>query len=159
MQQRTILNNGKRYIVNCPTEDGIGAGFALGQLVLKSITDNYWYVITCSGSIANVIPFVSQSVLSYYGTSSFYDINYPYQLLQADNNNTYALYLSGSSPTAALVVSQSDYTGSAYPKPYLLLQNITDFNYYRTSLHASGSTISLVTDQTVVSASYVHPIY
>jgi hypothetical protein len=160
MQQRVIVNKGKRFLVNVATEEsGVGAGFAEGQLVLKSITDKFWYVITDSGSVSNVAPFVSQSQLSYYGTSSFYDINYPYQLLQANNNNKYAVYLSGTAPAATLVVSQSAYTGSAEAKPYLLLQNITDRNYYRSYLSASGTTITLVTSQTVVSQSWVHPIF
>ena len=159
MQQRTVISNGKRLLVNVATDDGVGAGFAEGQLVLKSTTDKFWYVITASGSYNNVAPFVSQSQLAHFGTSSYFDINYPYQLLQADNGKTYAIFLNGTAPAAALVVSQSAYTGSAQPKPYLLLQNITDHNYYRAYLHAVGASISLVTSQTVVSASWVHPIY
>lgn len=159
MQQKIVVNNGKKYIVNVSSDDGVGAGFALGQLVSKSITDRYWYVVVASGSNNNVTASVSQSRLDYFGTSSYYDINYPYQLLQATNGNTYALYLSGSAPNASLVISQSAYTGSAYPKPYLLLQNITDRNYYRAYLSASGTTITLSVNQTIVSASWVHPIY
>ena len=159
MQKRTVLSGGKRYLVNVATDDGIGAGFAVGQLVVKSISDRYWYVVVASGSANNVIASISQSRLEKFGTSSYYDINYPYQLLRATNNKTYALYLNGSAPAASLVVSQSAYTGSAEPKPYLLLQNITDKNYYRAYLSASGATISLAVNQTVVSASWVHPIY
>lgn len=159
MQKRTVLSGGKRYLVNVATDDGIGAGFALGQLVVKSISDLYWYVVVASGSANNVTTSISQSKLETFGTSSYYDINYPYQLLAATNGNTYAVYLSGSAPNASLIISQSAYTGSAEPKPYLLLQNVTDRNYYRAYLSASGATISLSVNQTVISASWVHPIY
>jgi len=159
MQQKVIINKGKRYLVNVPTDDGVGAGFAIGQLVLKSISDKFWYVAMSSGSAGSVITFVSQSQLTSFGTSSYYDQNYPYQLLGATNGNTYALYLSGSDPNASLVVSQSAYTGSSQPKPNLILQNITDYNYYTARLNASASIITLVVDQTTISQSYVHPIY
>lgn len=159
MQKRTVINGGKKYLVNVATDDGIGAGFALGQLVVKSVSDLYWYVVVASGSANNVTASISQSRIEKFGTSSYYDINYPYQLLRATNGNIYGLYLSGSAPTATLRISQSAYTGSAEPKPYLLLQNVTDGNYYRAYLSASGATITLSVNQTVVSASWVHPIY
>lgn len=160
MQKRLMINNGKKYIVNVASDDnGIGAGFAVGMLVMKSYTDGYWYTINSSGSVGQVTASISQSRLETFGTSSYYDINYPYQLLRATNGNTYALYLSGSAPAASLIISQSAYTGSADPKPYLLLQNMTDGNYYRAYLSASGATVSLSVNQTVVSASWVHPIY
>lgn len=159
MQRRIVINKGRKYQVNVATDDGIGAGFALGQLVVKSISDSYWYVVVASGSYNNVTASISQSRIESFGTSSYYDINYPYQLLRATNGNTYALYLSGSAPSSTLIISQSAYTGSAEPKPHLLLQNMTDGNYYRAYLSASGATISLSVNQTVVSASWVHPIY
>lgn len=159
MQKRTVLSGGKTYIVNVASDDGVGAGFAVGQLVLKSTTDLFWYVITASGSNSNVTSSVSQSRLTYYGTSSFYDINYPYQLLSATNGKKYAVFLTGTAPTATLTISQSAYTGSADAKPYLLLQNITDGNYYRAYLSASGATVTLAVNQTIISSSWVHPIY
>lgn len=160
MQKRIIINNGKKYLVNVATDTGgVGAGFSVGQLVVKSITDRYWYVVVASGSTNQVSASVSQSQLTYYGTSSFYDINYPYQLLTANNGNKYALYLSGSAPSATLIVSQSAFTGSADGKPYLLLQNITDKNYYRAYLSSSVATVTLKVDQTMISQSWVRPIY
>lgn len=160
MQRRIVVSKGKSYLVNAASnDDGVGAGFAVGQLTLKSISDDYWYIITASGSYNNVIAFVSQSQLTSFGTSSYYDINYPYQLLSSTNGNTYAVYLSGSVPSASLVISQSVYTGSAYPKPYLLLQNKTDMNYYSAYLSSSVTTTSLIINQTMVSQSWVNPIY
>ena len=65
-QQRTVINKGKRLLVNCPSiDDGVGAGFATGQLVMKSMTDGKWYVVTASGSAGNVQLFVSQSALPF----------------------------------------------------------------------------------------------
>ena len=159
--QRFIQNKGKTYLVNVPSlDEGVGAGFAVGQLVMKSGTDSYWYVTSASGSAPNAIPYVSESKLTYYGTSSYYDINYPYQLLGCADGNTYQLFLTGSAPNAGLVVSQSIYaTGSNYAKPYLILQSITDNNYYTFGLTASAGVISLVGGTTMISQSWIHPIY
>jgi hypothetical protein len=160
MQRRYIRSKGKTYLVNVVGyEDGIGAGFAVGQLVLKSISDNHWYVITTSGSIPSVTTYISQSALS-FPTSSYFDLNYPYQLLACADGNTYAVYLSGSAPNAALVISQSMYTsGSSNAKPYLFLQNITDCNYYGAYLTASAGQISMSVSQTMTSQSWVRPIF
>ena len=50
MQQRIVVNNGKRYLVNVATDDeGVGAGFAVGQLVLKSNTDKRSGMVIASG--------------------------------------------------------------------------------------------------------------
>lgn len=159
MQQRVVVNNGKRYIVNTVGwEDGVGAGFPLGALVMKSITDKFWYIIYASGSANDVSASVSQSALS-FPTESYFDQNYPYQLLGFDATSSYVVYLSGSAPNTALVVSQSRFTGSSEPKPSLLLQNITDGNYYTAYLSASAGAIGLFVNQTMVSASWVNPIY
>lgn len=184
MQTRTIINKGRRYIVNVPTEDGVGAGFAVGQLVMKSYTDNLWYVTTCSGSAGSVVTYVSQSALpfksgpvyaqntftaSIVGNQSFFEQNYPYQLVASNNGNAYAVYLNGTSPTVTVTVSQSVY-GPAYitssqgaiidlAKPHLILQNITDGNYYVASLSSSAGTITLKVSQTMISQSWIHPIY
>lgn len=162
MQQITRIHNGKRFLVNVATDDGVGAGFAVGQLVVKSYTDKFWYVVTASGSNGAVVPFVSQSRLTSFGTSSYYDQNYPYQLLNAvsqSQSRSYAVFLTGTQPTATLTVSQSAYTGSAQPKPYLLLQNITNGQYYRAFLTYTGNTVSLAVNQTLISSSWVHPIF
>lgn len=160
MQQRIIISKKGKFLVNVASmDDGIGAGFSVGQLLLKSISDSYWYMISTSGSAGAVTTYVSQSELVGLGTSSHYDINYPYQLVGCDNGNTYAVYLTGTAPSATIVVSQSAYTGSSDPKPYLLLQNITDFNYYQAYLTTSASVIILDVNQTPISQSWVKPIY
>lgn len=159
MQKRIVVNRGRRYQINVATDDGVGAGFAIGQLTLKSITDKYWYIVTASGSAANATASVSASRLDYFGTSSYYDLNYPYQLLASTNGNSYAVYLQGSGSGATLVISQSAYTGSSYPKPYLLLQSISDGNYYQAYLSSSGGVTSLVTNPYLISQSFITPIY
>ena len=174
MQQRMIISKGKKYLVNCPGDEaGVGAGFAVGQLTLKSYDDLYWYIITASGSSPNASVYVSESQLSYYGTSSFYDLNAPYQLLGSSDGNTYQVYLTGTAPNATVTVSQSIYATGSYitssngtgsyviltAKPFLILQSITDFNYYIASLQTISGVTSLVVGQTMLSQSWVHPIY
>ncbi len=182
--QRTIISNGKRYLVNVPTwEDGIGPGFALGQLVLKSNTDLRWYMVYCTGSVA--VMYISQSALpfvptgsawsqgantaSYQNTTTFYEQNFPYQILGSNDGNAYAIYLSGTAPAVTLVVSQSAW-GSAYitnsqgavidiAKPHLLLQNGTTGNYHYAGLTTTLGTTTISVSQTAISASWVHPVY
>lgn len=185
MDQRVVVNKGKRYLVNVATnDDGIGAGFAVGQLVMKSYTDNLWYMLTASGSAGAVAVYVSQSALPYQSGSSwkqfdftasavpaasYYEQNYPYQILAADDGLAYQVFITGTAPTVTLSVSQSAlYTASVTlynnavidrAKPYLLLQNITNGDYYRAYLWDNAGTITLSVDQTVVSQSWVKPIY
>ncbi|HQI46554.1 MAG TPA: hypothetical protein PLC59_10905 [Bacteroidales bacterium] len=184
MQQRIVVSNGKRFRVNCPTEDGVGAGFAAGQLVMKSFDDNKWYIVTASGSAGDVDIHVNQSPLPFtYGpvysqqqltasivdNQSFFEQNFPYQIVASDDGNAYAVYLTGTPPTVTFTISQSIY-GKAYitnslnahfdiAKPHLFLQNITDGNYYIANLSTSGGTTSISVSQTMISQSWVHPIY
>ncbi len=190
MQQRTIINKGKKYLVNVAAEDeGVGAGFPIGQLTLKSLSDKFWYLVTASGSAGNVKVFVSQSALaiptaSIYTNESpydtgvihqvvgacFYDQNFPYQLLRSSDNNTYQVFLTGSAPNAGVVISQSMYCTGSYitnslhaiidtAKPNLLLFNITDGNYYVASLVTSASVTTMSVSQTVISASWIDQIF
>jgi len=185
MQQRLIKSKGKTYLVNCPTEDGVGAGFAVGQLVLKSADDNLWYVVTASGSAGSVVAFVSQSALPFTATgpictqndytgsiltaTTFFEQNYPYQLVASNDGNAYAVYLTNTTPTVAVTISQSAY-GKAYittslnavidiAKPNLLLQNVSNGDYYVASLATALGTTTLVVNQNAISQSWVHPIY
>lgn len=185
MQQRVVINNGKRYLINVATnDDGIGAGFAVGQLVMKSYTDNLWYILTASGSAGSVAVFVSQSALPFQSGSSwkqfdftassvpapsYYEQNYPYQIIAADDGLAYQVFITGSAPSVSVFVSQSAlYTASVTldnnavidrAKPYLLLQNITNGDYYRAYLWDNAGTIELAVDQTVISQSWVKPIF
>ena len=175
--QQIIKKSGKKtFIINVATADdgAVGAGFALGQLVLKSPQDGYWYMVYGSGSSPSPTIFVSQSQLTYFSASftsstypysplSYFDQNWPFQLLQANNGLNYAVFLTGSAPSASIFVSQSAFTGSSQGKPYLLMQSITDSNYYIFGLSASFSAsvpvVALVPQVNMVSASWVHPIY
>ena len=174
MQQRVVLNKGKRFLVNVATADdgGVGAGFAVGQLVLKSNTDNNWYIATASGSAGSVVSFVSQSSLAFPTGSdgtSYYNQNYAYQLVASSDGNAYAIYLTGTPPSVTFVVSQSAYGKSFITtsynaiidlaKPYLLLQNISNGDYYQASLSTSAGVTTLSINQNAISQSWVHPIY
>ena len=179
-QRRIIKSKGKTYVVNCPGGDdmGIGAGFPIGTAVLKSPTDLNWYLIQASGSAGSVVLFPSQSSLgftsgplyaqnaytaSYTIAPSFFEQNYPYQLLAATDGNAYAVYLTGSAPNVQVVVSQSAH-GPAYiksfdnayialAKPYLIFQSITDGNYYVMSLTVSASgSVGYTVDSTLITA-------
>lgn len=185
MQQRTVISNGKRLLVNVATnDDGIGAGFSVGQLVMKSATNGNWYVVTTSGS-APASLYVSQSALpftatgpawtqgeataSYTMTTTFFEQNYPYQLVASSDGNAYAVYLTGNEPNVVVTVSQSawgkafitssDNAVIALAKPYLLLQNMTDGNYYTAQLATSLGTTTISVVQTCISQSWIHPIY
>lgn len=186
MQQRVVISKGKRYLVNVATnDDGIGAGFSVGQLVMKSYTDGLWYVTTASGSAGNVVPFVSQSALPFQSGSiwtqnevtasrlpwpSFYEQNFPYQILGCNDGKAYQVFLDGTVPTVTVEVSQSAIYPNSYitnsaggivdiGKPYLLLQNISNMNYYHAYLFNNAGTIELRVNQTMVSQSWVNPIF
>ena len=162
----------------------MGAGFALGQLVLKNVTDGLWYVVKSSGSAPNASVYISQSALpfksgpiytqspftaSIVGYMDFYEQNWPYQLVASTDKNCYAVYLVGSVPNVTFTVSQSAF-GPAYitasngaiidlSKPGLLLQSITDGNYYNLYLSSSSGTTTAKVSTTMISQSFVHPIY
>jgi hypothetical protein len=185
MIQRHIKSKGKTYLVNCASEEsGVGAGFSVGMLVMKSNTDGNWYVTTASGSAGSVVAYVSQSALgftsgpsysqnnytaSYTLSPSFFEQNFPYQIIASDDGNAYAVYLTGTPPTVTFVVSQSIYS-KAYittsynaiidiSKPNLLLQNISNGDYYRASLSTSGGVTTMAVNQNAISQSWVRPIY
>lgn len=162
MLKRVIIRNGKKYIVNVPSysdggwDGGIGSGFAVGQLIMRSATDNQWYIVTSSGSVGSVTTFVNQTPLPFITGSdgtSYFDQNFPYQLLASNDGNAYQVFLTGTAPTT-FTVSQSAYgpafitssygTSFDIAKPGLYLQNITDGNFYTFYLSSSGGTTTLV---------------
>ena len=123
MIQRVVKSNGKTYLVNCAGGDdmGIGPGFAIGELVMKSATDGQWYMVMSSGSVGNITVYVNQTPLgftagpsytqgvntaSYVMAPSFYEQNFPYQLLAAPNGNAYAVYLTGTAPNVVVAISK-----------------------------------------------------
>ena len=167
----TVVNNGRRYLVNVADDEGVGSGFAVGQLIMRNFTDNRWYIVTSSGSAGSVSASVNQTPLSYITGSdgtSYFDQNYPYQLVSSDDGNAYAVYLNGTGPVT-FTISQSAY-GQAFTttslgavfniaKPHLLLQNITTGDYYKIGLNTSGSATSMSVSQTVISQSWITPLY
>lgn len=152
----TVVNNGRRYLVNVADDEGVGPGFSVGQLVMRGYADNQWHLVTASGSAGSNTTFVNQTPLSYITGSdktSYYDQNFPYQLVASTDGNAYAVYLNGNGPVA-LTISQSAY-GKAYitnsrgaiidmAKPSLYLQSITDGSFYNFHLSSSGGTTTLI---------------
>jgi hypothetical protein len=100
---------------------------------------------------------------------SYYEQNFPYQIVASNDGNAYAVFLTGTAPAVTVVVSQSVYCKAAITnslnaiidiaKPYLLLQSVTDGNYYCAGLQTSLGTTTLVVNQNMISQSWVHPIY
>ena len=186
MQQVRVKSNGKNYLVNVSSGDdmGVGAGFAVGQLVLKSYTDSKWYMVRASGSAGTVQMVVSQSALPFtngpiyqqYNTTAsivgymdFFEQNYPWQIVASNNGLAYQVYLTGTAPNVTLVVSQSAY-GKAFittsmnaviptAKPQLFLQNISDGNYYNAGLTTNAGVTTMMVNQSYVPQNLVHPIY
>ena len=161
MAKRIIIRNGKKYFVNVPDwdnhpagwEDGIGSGGPQGTLWMMS-TDNNWYPINVSGSAGVVALYVSQSALTWQSPGQ--DVGN--QLLACDNGNSYVVYLSGTPPAVTFTVNQTPFTGSAYPKPDLLLKSITNGNFYMVTLHNNSGTIQPLVNQTYISASMIQDI-
>jgi hypothetical protein len=142
----------------------IGSGFPIGTVLMKSVDDSNWYLMTASGSAGSVDVYVSQSALP-FAAGSFFEQNFSYQIVASNDGNAYCIYLDGTPPNVSLVVSQSVY-GPAFikndrnavidlSKPNLLLKNISDGNYYVGSLNTTGGTTSLTMSQAVISQSWI----
>lgn len=151
MIRLTRIVNGKKYLVNAPGwEDGIGPGSSIGTLWMSEGSSS-WYSVFISGSNNAAALQVSQSVIAPYS-----DFSLGYQLVQCDDGRSYFVYLSGNPPSVTFNVSQSAYTGSASPKPNLLIQSTADSNFYKVYLHNGAGTITAVVDPLYVSASWVY---
>ena len=153
MIKKIVIKNGKKYIVNAPGwEDGIGAGRSVGTLWMLS-DDASWYAVSISGSGAFADVYVDQTALSWA------DNSLGIQLVLCDNGNSYETYLLGTSPTVTFNVSQSAYSGSSPPKPYLFLESSADHNFYVVTLVDNAGTIEYSVSPTFVSGSYVKSVY
>ena len=137
MIKKTIIKNGKKYIVNAPGwNDDVGPGAPAGTLWMRSVTDNSWYVVTLTGTSASAALSINKTASVWQSPGQ----ELGYQLVLSNNGNVYQVYLSGSagnitSKTAVWPIV-SDY------KPYLWLKS-TDGNYYNINISAS----SIVVDQ------------
>ncbi len=149
MQQRTVITKGKKYIVNCVGfGDAIGSGGSVGTLWMQS-TDKNWYAVNASGISPAVNVSVNQSPLTWQSPGN--DVGN--QLLLCDDGNSYVVYLTGSPPNVTFTVNQSPFMGSAQPKPDLLLQSITDGNFYIVTLHKTSSgSIGYTADTTLITS-------
>jgi len=150
MQKRTIIKNGRKYIVNAPGwEDGIGPGCPTGTLWLKS-NNGSWYAVNATGIAGSVTTVVNQTTIGYQ------DNSLGSQIVACDDGKSYLVYLTGVPNSVTLTISQSAYgTASINAKPYLLLQS-TDRNYYIVGLHNNAGTIQTAINQTPISGSWIH---
>ena len=149
MHRRTIINKGKKYIVNCVGfDDAIGSGGSIGTLWMKS-TDENWYSVNVSGISGSASISINQNPLLWHSPGQ--DVGN--QLLLCDDGNSYVLYLTGTSPFVSFNITQVPFPGSAQPKPDLLLQSVTDGNFYIVTLHKNSSgSIGYTADTTLITA-------
>lgn len=156
MIKKVVIKNGKKYIVNTTTwEDvgggdfGVGPGGAIGTAWMQS-TDKNWYAVKVSGSLSASVVNVNQTTIGYQ------DNSLGSQLLACDDGKKYLVYLTGVPNAVTFTVSQSAYNGTTDPKPDLLLQSITDSNYYMLYLHNSASVIQAKINPFPYSASVIN---
>ena len=154
MQKRIVIKNGKKYIVNTVGwDDGVGAGCPEGTLWMTSVANGLWYAINATGTAGSAAVSINQTTIGWQ------DNSLGYQLVSADNGNIYAVYLTGIPNSVVFTVSQSAYTGSSGAKPYLLLQSVTDGNYYQFYLKNNSGSIQLSGSNSMISSSWLHPVY
>lgn len=148
MIKRIIIRNGKRYVVNTPGwNDGVGPGAPFGTLWEQSTTDNNWYSVNLTGTSGSLSIYVSSSTWQSPGQ------DFGYQLVQANDGDVYQVYISGSGASANLYVSQTSWPIQSNYKPYLILQSITDGNYYVVSLSTTTSgSVDYTADTTFITA-------
>jgi len=150
MTKRIIIKNGKKYIVNVPSwGEGIGSGGPIGTLWMKSITDGNWYPVNVSGPPAASVVSVTQTSLGYQ------DNQLGNQLLPCDDGLSYIVYLTGVPNAVTFTVTQTPFTGSNVPKPNLLLQSVTNSNFYMVTLKNNAGTIEPLVNQSAISASRI----
>jgi len=134
MIKRTIIKNGKKYIVNTAGwNDDVGPGAPAGTLWMQSATDGNWYAVTLTGTSASAALSINQIPL----TLATNDLGYQ---LVLGSGSVYQVYLSGSA--GSVVIKTAAWPIDDDYKPYLrLLSN--DGNFYNVNI--SGS--SLLVDQ------------
>ena len=145
MIKKTVIKNGKKYIVNAPGwEDGIGPSAPAGTLWMRSATDGKWYFMNVFGPSGSVDVYTDPTPLTWQSPGQ----DFGYQLLyNYYDGNVYQVYLSGSGAAADIYISQTPWLISSDYKPYLWLQSITDGYFYE--VYASGSigSVELVVNQ------------
>lgn len=152
MIRRIVIKNGKKYIVNAAGwNDDVGPGAPEGTLWMQS-TDQNWYSVNIIGTSGSATIYINQTPLAWQSPGE----EAGNQLLLCNDGNSYVVYLTGTTPTVTLAVNQVPFTGSAYPKPDLLLGSITDTNYYMVTLKNNAGTIQPYVNQSYISASWVN---
>lgn len=156
MIKKVVIKNGKKYIVNAPsygdvggTDYGVGSGGPIGTLWMKSITDNNWYAVNVSGPAASSAISVNQTALTYQSNGS------GNELMLCDDGASYIAYLTGVPNAVTFTVTQTPFSGSASPKPDLLLQSVTNGNFYMVTLKNTAGTIAPLVNQSAISASRI----
>ena len=145
MQKRIVIRNGKKYVVNTPSygdcgwEDGIGAGAPTGTLWMYDADAGGWFAITLTGTSASAMLHVDQNALTWASNDLGYNLLY-------DNSNgkVYQTYLSGSSGSVNIYLSQTPWPDQTDYKPYLWLLSTDNYFY---AVYASGSAPVFFVDQ------------
>lgn len=144
MQQRVIVNKGKRFIVNCPSSEDVGPACEPGTLWMQS-TDLKWYAVNLTGtSASNDLAFyINQTPLNWESVGGQ---DFGYQLLACvDNTCSYQVYLSGSAGDVTCSIAQTPWAHDQWnAKPYLLLTSLTDGYFY--PVYARSGSIYLFPD-------------
>ena len=136
MQKRIVINNGKKYIVNCPSSEDVGPACEPGTLWMQS-TDLLWYAVNLTGTSASndLGIYVNQTPLAWESVGGQ---DFGFQLLTY-SSSVYQVYLSGSAGDVTCSIAQTPwFGGNSDGKPYLLLSSLTDGYFYVVSAQ-SGS--------------------
>lgn len=118
---------------------GVGSGADVGTLWMT--LSGSWYECRITGSSGSAAVYVNQTALAWQ------DNSLGYQLLKANNNNVYAVYLSGPTGSIQMSISQSAWSNNLDYKPYLLMKSVTDSCFYVVSASVSASVVTLNVQQ------------
>jgi hypothetical protein len=122
--------------------DDVGPAAPAGTLWMQSTGDSLWYAVNLSGTSGsnNLAISVNQTPLTWVSPGGQ---DFPYQLLQCTDGNVYQVYLSGTAGSVAFNVNPTPAPPNPLDyKPYLLMQSLTDGNFYTVSLTA-GPTVTI----------------
>ena len=156
MHKRTIISNGKKYIVNCPGggEEGIGAGCPSGTAWLKDELGN-WYSVQLTGLSGSLSFSLTQLSASNYSVG-MNNNDFGFQLVQANDGQNYQVYVTSAGPTLTISQCVAPYNSS---KPFLFLQSKTDGAYYYVAALNTTGTISLaINANSRIAGSLVSPL-
>ena len=138
MIKKTVIKNGKKYIVNAPGwEDGIGPGAPDGTLWMRS-TDLNWYAVTLTGTSGSAAISINQTPLTWQspGGDAGFELVY-----NNTTNKPHQVLLTGNAGAVAISVNQTPWSNLLDYKPFLGLKS-TDGNFYY--VFVSGTPVSVL---------------